>query len=820
MSDEEPTRDARRNPSTAQVLSLLTSAVVLSVLATAIAITWLTLTRSALGAEQERLGRGARQLASVAAAGVRTTQPRYLAVATDSGIVRLLEADSSASNAKLESNARTALERLRTSTDSGMPIELWNASGHRAAFVGDDLQEPSALQLRAESDVLAPSVRPGLDSVAWRDSLQVGALYHAGGRTYFWIAVPVRVRGRPLGVILQQRRIAANPQAQQTLRELTGDSVSGYYRNVDGTGWTTFGGRPTAPPVVSAADSALRSRPAAGRLIFAEQRIDGTPLVIGLEVSRASVVGSAQQKVRRLGIFAVLLTVLAGVLAWIVGHRVARPLTRIANAAGDLALGNYGARVPLTGTFEIASLADNFNNMARQIGQSRAELEGREEELRMMANAIPQLAWMANPRGEILWLNERWYEYTGASKAADQANLWTAAQDAESLARTEAKWRAGITAGQPFEMEGRLRSRSGELRWFLTRVAPVHDRDGVITRWFGTSTDIQSLRDAREAAEAASRAKSEFLAAMSHELRTPLNAIGGYAELMELGIRGTVSDEQRQDLARIRASQQHLLTLIGSVLDLSRVESGRVTYKLERVPIGELFESLEPLVIPQAASKGQILRFEAPALSPLSTSEDGRVVESGRVREVGEVGEVGDRGGTGGARTGGAAKLAVIADRDKLRQILLNLLSNAIRHTPNGTTISVTARRVGAGVGAEARAVGGMRGERGEGARGERVVSGDNVVAAAEEVEKVEKVEKVEISVRDNGPGIPMNRRQSVFEPFVQLDRSLSKPTDGIGLGLAISRDLARGMGGDLVLVGGEDGGGGGACFGVVLPVG
>ena len=231
------------------------------------------------------------------------------------------------------------------------------------------------------------------------------------------------------------------------------------------------------------------------------------------------------------------------------------------------------------------------------------------------------------------------------------------------------------------------------------------------------------------------------------------------------------------------------MTLIGSVLDLSRIESGRVPYKLETVPINELFESLEPLVIPQAASKGQVLRFDA-----------GGWEESGA-------------GGAGlRSAAGGAVGLAVVADRDKLRQILLNLLSNAIRHTPSGTTISVSARRVGAGAVAGA-AVRGSAEERETEPRGESALSGDNadVGAAAD-------VERIEISVRDNGPGIPMNRRQSVFEPFVQLDRSLSKPTEGIGLGLAISRDLARGMGGDLVLVGGEDGGG--ACFGVVLPVG
>ncbi|HEY4306462.1 MAG TPA: histidine kinase dimerization/phospho-acceptor domain-containing protein, partial [Gemmatimonadaceae bacterium] len=585
MIDDDPTPGAPRNFSTAQLLSLLTSAVVLLVLSVAITVTWVTLTRSALNAEQERLTRGARQLSTVAVTGLRQVQARYVSTTKDSNVVRALSASPSGRDSQTLNSVRAALARLQTPTDSGMPVELWDVSGHRVAFVGDDLRDTVGLHVHPENESSPPlATRPGLDSIVWKDSLQLGGLYHAGTRTFFWVAVPVMVNGKPLGMIAQQRRIAANPQAQQTLRELSGDSVSGYYRSVDGATWTSFGGTPTTPPSVSPNDSTVRSRESSGELIFAEQRLAGTPLILGLEVPRTTVVAGAQSKVRQLGVLAVILTCVAGTLAWIVGQRVAKPLTHIASAAGDLAHGNYAARVPLTGTLEIAMLADNFNHMAKQIGESRAELETREEELRIMADSIPQLALMVSPDGRILWLNERWYAYTGAAPTDDREREWLAAQDRETRGEMARRWHTGIASGAPFEMETHLRPATGEPRWFLTRVAPVHDREGHITRWFGTSTDVQSLRDAREAAEAASRAKSDFLAAMSHELRTPLNAIGGYAELLELGIRGPVSDEQRQDLKRIQVSQQHLLTLIGSVLDLSRIESGRVNYAIEQVP--------------------------------------------------------------------------------------------------------------------------------------------------------------------------------------------------------------------------------------------
>ncbi|HEX2779546.1 MAG TPA: ATP-binding protein, partial [Gemmatimonadaceae bacterium] len=237
------------------------------------------------------------------------------------------------------------------------------------------------------------------------------------------------------------------------------------------------------------------------------------------------------------------------------------------------------------------------------------------------------------------------------------------------------------------------------------------------------------LDRARREAEAASRAKSEFLAVMSHELRTPLNAIAGYTELLTMGLRGPLNDAQRRDLDRIRASQEHLLGLISAVLDLSRIEAGRVSYDLQSIPLDSFLAGLDALVAPQAAAKSLTLEH--------------RVADP-----------------TLGAR----------ADREKLRQIMLNLLSNAIRYTP----------------------------------------AGGRVIVAAEP-----RGDQVAITVRDTGAGIPPGQLETIFEPFVQLDRSLTNVREGVGLGLAISRDLARGMGGDLSA---ESVPGKGSTFIVTLP--
>jgi PAS domain S-box-containing protein len=158
---------------------------------------------------------------------------------------------------------------------------------------------------------------------------------------------------------------------------------------------------------------------------------------------------------------------------------------------------------------------------------------------------------------------------------------------------------------------------------------------------------VESER-ARDDAEAANRAKSEFLAVMSHELRTPLNAIGGYAELIELGIRGPVTAEQRADLERIQQSQRHLLGLINGVLNYARVEAGAVHYAADAVQVAEVLATCEALIAPQVRARGLMLE-----------------------------------------RTDCDEALLVLADREKLQQIVLNLLSNAVKFTDPGGHVSL-----------------------------------------------------------------------------------------------------------------------------------
>jgi PAS domain S-box-containing protein len=266
--------------------------------------------------------------------------------------------------------------------------------------------------------------------------------------------------------------------------------------------------------------------------------------------------------------------------------------------------------------------------------------------------------------------------------------------------------------------------------------APLVEADGSVTGVIVHGTDVtahvlarREAESARKEAELANRAKGDFLAAMSHELRTPLNAIAGYVELLQLGIHGDLTDEQRTSLARVRANQQHLLRLINDVLAFAKVEAGQLELDLTSFDAAELLDTILPLVAPQAAAKR--IDFGVDECPP---------------------------------------GLMAVGDLERVRQILLNLVGNAIKFTPPGGRVTLSCHPAGS---------------------------------------------CVTFRVRDNGPGIAIDQQQSIFDPFVQVERRLSNPREGVGLGLAISADLARAMDGSITV---ESTLGEGSTFTLELP--
>jgi signal transduction histidine kinase len=234
-------------------------------------------------------------------------------------------------------------------------------------------------------------------------------------------------------------------------------------------------------------------------------------------------------------------------------------------------------------------------------------------------------------------------------------------------------------------------------------------------------------REARLEAEAASRAKSEFLAIMSHELRTPLNAVLGYSELMELGISGPVTEKMREQIGRIRISATHLLGLVNDILDLAKVEAGRLQVSSSPCSATGTVAAAIALIQPQAAARGlELTVMPTPEPSPIYRGDDERV-----------------------------------------RQILVNLLSNAVKFTAPGGKIAVEVAW-------------------------SRTPDPDTRLQPTRSY--------VSFRVADTGEGIPDAKLLSIFDPFVQAESGHARTREGSGLGLTISRRLARLMGGDLTV--------------------
>jgi PAS domain S-box-containing protein len=290
-----------------------------------------------------------------------------------------------------------------------------------------------------------------------------------------------------------------------------------------------------------------------------------------------------------------------------------------------------------------------------------------EDEFHTFIDALPQLAWTARPDGWVDFYNRQWFEYTGTTFEQMEGWGWIQVHDPNDLPRMLRIWRNAHVTGQPWEDEFRMRrGRDGMLRWHLSRALPYRDANGRIVRWFGTNTDIhdQKLaaeeysrllareRRVRREAEAANRAKDEFLALVSHELRTPLNAVLGWAQILR---RFDLNDvKRREGLEKIERNAQLQAKLIEDLLDISRIITGKLAIGADPVDLGAAVAAAVETARPSALARSIELSFADES---------------------------------GGARVAGSAH--------RVEQIAGNLLSNAIKFSKEGGRVEVALRRAG-----------------------------------------------------------------------------------------------------------------------------
>ncbi len=518
-------------------------------------------------------------------------------------------------------------------------------------------------------------------------------------------------------IVLANTRLDDHPEIMALVRAAT-DVWGGEYRNLRGS------------PVVGTTEP-----------------VPGTPWVMVTEVAQAEAYRASRTAwwVLSVGTLVIGLMVSLGVSS-LLERRFLRPVQRLREGALRIGQGDLGHQINLETRSEIGHVAAAFDDMAarlrdreREVAAQTAALSESEARYRAIVEDQTELICRYSLDGAITFVNEAYCRYFGKTRDELIGHGFMPLIPREDHEEMTAHI-AGLDSGKPVaSIEHRVIMPDGEIRWQQWTDRAIFNAEGVLTEYAGVGRDItarkraeDALQHAKEAAEEASRAKSEFLAVMSHEIRTPMNGVLGMAELL----RGTSLNEQQQRFARtILSSGRALLAIIDDILDFSKIEAGHM--ELECVPfdVRELVEESAALLSGRAHEKGLELGVDLALDLPS----------------------------------------LVRGDPMRLRQILVNLVGNAIKFT-----------------------------ERGE------------VMVRGSVLDSEGAAQRIIFEIRDTGPGIPLKAQSRVFDSFTQADGSTTRRYGGTGLGLTISSQLVRLMGGD---IGVDSTPGVGSRFWLTLPL-
>lgn len=351
--------------------------------------------------------------------------------------------------------------------------------------------------------------------------------------------------------------------------------------------------------------------------------------------------------------------------------------------------------------------------------EAKKALKESESYFRILAETLPQIIWTARSSGEINYTNSQWKDYSNSSDFN-----WVNHAHPEDRKRAKDAWHVAVQSGEPLEVDVRLRSRHGTYRWFLMRAVSSRDGNNRILNWYGSATDIEErkiqakeLSDAKQEAERANATKSAFLANMSHEIRTPLGAILGFSDLLR---DPSISSEEKTGyLDIISRNGKSLTRVIDDILDLSKVEAGHLEIERTAFRIHDVLSEIVSLFSETVKAKDLYLSLAIDSDVPV----------------------------------------AVLSDPARLRQILINIIGNAVKFTTFG-----------------------------------------GIKVKVEMQSLSEKTARVLILVSDTGPGLMRSQQKKLFQPFTQADNTTTRKYGGTGLGLALSRRLAQAMGGNIAI--------------------
>ncbi|OGT89078.1 MAG: hypothetical protein A2514_13470 [Gammaproteobacteria bacterium RIFOXYD12_FULL_61_37] len=427
------------------------------------------------------------------------------------------------------------------------------------------------------------------------------------------------------------------------------------------------------------------------------------------------------------------------VIAWLVRRHVSRPLIDLEAGIMALAAGDHARRLgSLPGEFGRIRLA--FNGMADSLDRERACLAESEERILKLSLAVeqsPESIAITDLNGNIEYVNEAYVRNTGYSREEARGQNPRVLQSGKTPKATYTALWENLLQGRTWKGEFINRRKDGSEYVEFAIITPIRQPDGHITHYVAVKEDITErkrmgeeldqhrrhleemveertaqLEEAMAQAESANRAKSAFLANMSHEIRTPMNAIVGLTHLLQ---RGGTTPKQADQLDKIDAAGRHLLSIISDILDISKIEAGRLKLESVDFSLGGMLDNVHSLIAEQARAKGLTVQVR-----------------------------------------GGDSPLWLRGDPTRLRQALINYAGNAVKFTGRGS-----------------------------------------VTLSATPVEEDENGILIRFEVRDTGVGIPADKQARLFEPFEQADASTTRKYGGTGLGLVITRRLARLMGGE-----------------------
>ena len=509
-----------------------------------------------------------------------------------------------------------------------------------------------------------------------------------------------------------------------------------------------------ATSAIQAVDAYTDDKRVIGNAFFAEARTHGSAIdarltalanQIGVEAaeSRQAMVMTTENSTRN-ALITVGLASLLGILAtWVVLRSILRPLDQVVSAINGITAGQLDTPIPAAGRDEIGAMAGTLQLFRESIVDRERIARFSQAQQQMMTTAIETTSdgfAVFDRKGRIIVCNTKFKElYPGVADLAEPGtalvSIFTALVERDLVDTGE------LSGADWVERQLSLPGSQSAFSCYrhpdtFIRISERATPDGGLVSVYSDVTELKQRQRELEAAmveaEAANVAKSSFLANMSHELRTPLNAIIGYSEILLEMAQDDGLDEYSRDLTKIQSAGRHLLNLISDILDLSKIEAGKMDIYLEDVPISGLLDEISAIVKPLVEKNGNLFKIDCPP-------------------DIG----------------------SLHSDRTKLKQNLLNLLSNATKFTSSGTVTLTIARDASS------------------------------------------PHSPVSFKVQDSGIGMTPEQVAKLFSPFAQADASTTKRYGGTGLGLAITRHFCEILGGSISV---DSATGVGSTFTMVLP--